>query len=791
MNAKPKGFFAYPSAPERIGEILRQVAEDLNSTQSIDVRTWQDLAVGGRVIISEICEAIETSDIFVCELTYLNPNVLFELGYAIAKKKTIWMLLDTTIVDAKKEFDEFGLLTTIGYETYSNANDVLRKFFDAKLTEKKTALFDQLLSFPTQPEGGANNTLFYLKSLYQTDGAIKVTRRVGESALQVVMDDPREVGRQPFPWYAQQLVSAFGVISHFISHERAGHRQHNAKRALISGLAYGLQKKLLMLAEAPYSTPIDYKDLLSVANTAKECERLTGSWLKSVEDLYLRNESAWKTYKDHKQAHQGLKGLSIGDYVAENESTALLDYFVPTATYNEALNSQQTIFIGRKGSGKTANFFKLQDEFSKDRRNHVCVIKPSGYDLDGLVNVIRDSKGKAESGFLVESFWKFLIYSELTRSLYEDLQNRPEFYEYTTEDEELRNFCLDNESLIIPDFSSRLDSLVNLLAAAPPLGGAGEKMRVSEAVHSKLLTPMRELLVRCLAHRERVVVLIDNLDMAWRSEPSAELGELLWGLLAVTQIISQDINRHKKADDRIHLSAVLFLRSDIFYRLSVHAHEKDKVSGSKLLWNDAEKLFHVIEERFRSTIDNIPPNQIWEKYFCAKVKGQELKKYIAAEIIPRPRDMIFFLKAAIAEAVHRGHPKVAESDFVSAEGIYSQYALDSIFTEHIDSSINLQEICFRLIGGPPVLSIAKFKAVLTAAGIAPEKHEQCVALLRELTFLGFQVGPDDFRFMHDYADLNKLQVMAKRYAQESGVEESLMINRPFHANLEIASQMRG
>lgn len=781
---------AYPASPERIGEILRQVAEDLNATHSVEAKTWQDLAVGGRVIISEICEAIEAADIFICELTYLNPNVLFELGYAIAKKKTIWMLLDTSIVDAKKEFDEFGLLTTIGYETYSNANDVLRKFFDAKLHEKKTPLIDQLLTFPAPHGAGANNTLFYLKSLYQTDGAIKVTRRVGESALQVVIDDPREVGRQPFPWYAQQLVSAFGVISHFISQERAGHRQHNAKRALISGLAYGLQKKLLMLAEAPYSTPIDYRDLLSVAGTAKECERITGSWLKSVDDLYLRDTAAWKSYKDHKQAHQGLKGLSIGDYVAENESTALLDYFVPTATYNEALNSQQTIFIGRKGSGKTANFFKLQDEFSKDRRNHVCVIKPSGYDLDGLVNVIRGSKGKAESGFLVESFWKFLIYSELIRSLHEDLQNRPEFYEYTDDDEELRNFCLDNEKLIIPDFSSRLDSLVGLLSSAAPRAGegSGEKVRVSEAVHAKLLAPMRELLVRCLEHKERVVVLIDNLDMAWRTGPSPELGELLWGLLAVTQIIAQDINRHKKVgEDRILLSAVLFLRSDIFYRLSVHAHEKDKISGSKLLWNDAEKLFHVIEERFRSAIDNIPPNQIWEKYFCAKVRGRVLKEYIASEIIPRPRDVIFFLKAAISEAVHRGHPKVEESDFISAEGIYSQYALDSIFTEHVETSINLQEVCFRLIGGRAILPLTKFRAVLSSAGIVAEKQDSCIALLRELTFLGFQVGPDDFRFMHDYADLNKLQVMAKRYAQESGNEESLMINRPFHANLEITT----
>ena len=34
-----------------------------------------------------ILKAIEQCDLFMCDLTYLNPNVLYELGYAIAKEK--------------------------------------------------------------------------------------------------------------------------------------------------------------------------------------------------------------------------------------------------------------------------------------------------------------------------------------------------------------------------------------------------------------------------------------------------------------------------------------------------------------------------------------------------------------------------------------------------------------------------------------------------------------------------------------------------------------------------------
>ena len=39
----------------------------------------------------------------------------FELGYAVAHRKRIWILLDTAIEKAKLDFDRFQLFTTVGY----------------------------------------------------------------------------------------------------------------------------------------------------------------------------------------------------------------------------------------------------------------------------------------------------------------------------------------------------------------------------------------------------------------------------------------------------------------------------------------------------------------------------------------------------------------------------------------------------------------------------------------------------------------------------------------------------
>jgi hypothetical protein len=57
---------------------IRAQISDLNCI------TWQDMRVGGRIVISQLLETIDTCDMAVFDLTYLNENVLFEAGYAAA-----------------------------------------------------------------------------------------------------------------------------------------------------------------------------------------------------------------------------------------------------------------------------------------------------------------------------------------------------------------------------------------------------------------------------------------------------------------------------------------------------------------------------------------------------------------------------------------------------------------------------------------------------------------------------------------------------------------------------------
>src|ERR1700722_9442723 len=123
----PKGFFAYPSQPT-ISETIRNGAEKINQLGLITIKTWESCKVGGKVVITEVCNAINDAQIFCADVTGLNLNVMFELGYAISRNKRIWIVIDNSHSETQANFAKLKLLTTVGYTDYRNSDDLRAKF---------------------------------------------------------------------------------------------------------------------------------------------------------------------------------------------------------------------------------------------------------------------------------------------------------------------------------------------------------------------------------------------------------------------------------------------------------------------------------------------------------------------------------------------------------------------------------------------------------------------------------------------------------------------------------------
>lgn len=597
---------------------------------------------------------------------------------------------------------------------------------------------------------------------------------------------------QSFAWYVQQVTSAFAVVCHLLSTEYQNWQLHNAKRALIAGLAYGSSKPLLMLVHEPYESPLDYQDLLYKHRTAAEADSIFQDWSLPLVDQYEKRIAQVAVYGAEERAQAGLRDITIGEPVAEFESDSLPDYFVSTAAYVETLRSKYSIVVGRKGTGKTATLYAVTEELRGDPRNHVCVIKPIGYELEGLMDILRQELPRAEMGFLVESFWKFLLYTELAKSLYEQLLAKPAYYKRPPDESALCEFVEQHQSLISPEFSSRLDSAVTRLRDLPGAPSAeGRRLKISELLHHEMLSRLRSLLGEVLRSKSKVTVLVDNLDKAWnRNVDLSLLSELLFGLLSGSRRAVEDFARDASGLSPVNLYFALFLRSDIYAAMLQFAKERDKLPARLITWVDPGLLKRVIEQRFlKSAADIKFPQEVWDRYFVPTVGGIPTWEYIGHRILPRPRDLIYLIKSALQFAVNRGRTRIEEEDLVDGEKQYSRFALDALIVEAGVRITNIEDLLMHFVQSSEIIVEHDIASRLAASQIPASELEVAITLLTELTFLGFEVGPNRFEFLSDERDERKLVIMARKTAEETtnGVRR-FRIHPAFHAFLEIKAQ---
>ena len=205
----------------------------------------------------------------------------------------------------------------------------------------------------------------------------------------IIVDDPSESTVPSLGWYGEHVFGCTGLVCHFASPEVEGAHVQTARHALVSGMAHSFGKPLLMLAEDNFLSPVDYRDYLKQYNAAREALGHLEEWLPPVEAILTAKQEATQIH-DATQFAADLKNLRFGEPVAENEEEGLVEkYFIPTAAYDYAVNGRRTVFVGRKGAGKTANLIKLEDELSKSQQNLVCVIKPQRYQMLGMVGRLK------------------------------------------------------------------------------------------------------------------------------------------------------------------------------------------------------------------------------------------------------------------------------------------------------------------------------------------------------------------------------------------------------------------
>lgn len=115
--------------------------------------------------------------------------------------------------------------------------------------------------------------------------------------------------------------------------------------------------------------------------------------------------------------------------------------------------------VGRKGAGKTATLYYLDEDLKQDHRNYVCIIKPINFELDGIISLLEKLDDIFEQGFVIESIWKFLIYTEISKSIYDKLIDKP-LYALSVLENDFLDFIKINKNIFLSDFSTRLEEQI-------------------------------------------------------------------------------------------------------------------------------------------------------------------------------------------------------------------------------------------------------------------------------------------------------------------------------------------
>jgi hypothetical protein len=537
--------------------------------------------------------------------------------------------------------------------------------------------------------------------------------------------------------------------------------------------------------------PMDYRDVMQYYTTPAEAARLTEEWLGPISLQDKRSVETTATFANALRLATELKDfhLQLGEYVAENESGQLNKYFVDTTVSTELINGTRGVFAGRKGTGKTANLIHAEAIIGSDTRNLVCLIKPVAYEIEGLVRLFLRYKIQDYKGYVIESLWKFMLYTELARAAVQQITSGA-LWELTNPDtKELVDLLEDNNQVFSGEFIVRLEKIVRSLELLPE-SETGEEFRtgISEALHSGALSRLRTVLGRVLSQKRQVLLLIDNLDKPWtKNADLGQLAEFLLGLLTATDRIGAELNRSERDRPATKFNSAVFLRSDIFEKVVAAAREPDKLAYTRLRWDDPELLLRVIEERYIASHGvGSDPSVMWRKYFCPQVGGVPTRGYLTSRILQRPRDIVYFVKAVVSFAVNRKHDRVEEKDVLDGEKQYSQYALDSILVENGITVPELELVLFEFVGAAAIMTEDEVRRMISKADVSATAVDGVVDHLVKLSFLGVEISDGAFAYADEPRELKKNKVLADRFLGKQTENRRYQINPPFRSYLEIA-----
>lgn len=720
-----EAFFIYPSTPAVIAQTVREAIRGLQQySASEQWLSWEGLPISGQIVFCEICKAIRSSRYVVANITTLNFNVLFEIGYAIGLGKPVLPVRDTSYEKDKRLFDEVGIFDVLGYADFANSIEL------AGVVQNKR---DVSPVVHVSPDRNRSQPIYYLRAPVETDGSIRIFSELKKSSCPFRTFDSRETPRLSIHEAHRQVLSSTGIVAHLIDPDRTGALAHNARCAFVCGLAMAAERFVLMLQEGMTLQPIDYRDVIVPYEDVSVIPYAVSRIVRvTAELLYATPATARST------PQRLLDRLDLGDVAAENEIQALSSYFVRTPQFIQARQGHARLVIGRKGSGKTALFYGLRKAVSSGRKSLVLDLKPEGHQFAKLRETVLARMSEGVQQHTLTAFWHYLILIEVARRVVEREALTAWRDPGSLEDFKALQSRLAEHSAEADtgDFSERLMALVNRLVAA--LGDCSQHALAAPALTATIyrgdITELRDLVIRRQSSVGDLWILFDNIDKGF---PTHGLGRedalIVRCLLEATRKLQRELQK-----SHVDCHAVIFVRRDVYDLLVEHTPDRGKESHVDLDWSDEDLMRQLILRRVQASVPELTGDfaEIWHRLFEAHVGGESSFRYILNRTLLRPRDLLNFVRKSVQVSASRSQDRVRETDIHVAEAAYSEDMFNELKYELRDVFPTFAEVLPRFVGQQSALSEDDIDMLCVDAGVPEERWSELLNALLWFCFLG-------------------------------------------------------
>lgn len=758
-------FLAYASGNDFHQTVICDSAKAA-STNDRTITPWSEKDTSGQQISKSVESWIEAADGFIADISTVNMNVTYEVGYAIGLRKPVRLIRSSH--SNYKKIQEIGLLNTLGHDIYD---------FQPKLTGllKKKEITP---GWPLPPRN-KDQPIFVLQPPDPTDWSRQAVSAVKKVAkLKFRGFNPAEISRLNASEAFEHTAVSFGVVVFWVDAADLKAEKNNQRAAFIFGLARGLDIPALLIAHESSQLPLDLHDSAARWGRMDDIDGLIAKFRDDVAD-----EIVQYTGSDPSGRHSPLASLEFGDPVAENEQSQLHDFFVETNPYKRALAGQAHLLVGRKGSGKSAAFLQVRDRSRTNKQNIVVDLMPEGYQLIKLKEFILDRLSLGTRKEVIAAFWEYILWLEIAYKILEkDAQRSRYDSEVLVRYQELENLYRRRVDTGQGDFSERLRLLSeNIISrfseryASNVEAGVLRSSEVIEIIYAEDLAKLRDAVLSYLRIKGFVLFLFDNLDRVWTPGGfTSEDAVILIGLVEAMQEIARKFSK-RDYDFRW----VLFVRSDVYEFLISGMADYGKLSTYSLEWTDRDQMIELFRQRLVSFDGtDLRPVELPE-VSVSHVQGTPVLDFLVDGSLMRPRYLIRLFETARRRALTLNRSKIIEADYLFALKELGWQVLEDLDREIADLIPDGQNFLFEILDHRDSLTPEKLR-YLAAKNIADvEMIEKLIDVMVWNGSLGIKTpGGDKFIFNTGY----KRQYIASIIAGDKDAE--LLIHPTLTASIE-------